>query len=286
MPNSRHLPRQSGRNARFEGPEIQRLSRHTPIYIWSQSCDTNNMKPTIESFPARFAWSVLLLILFTGPAARAAKVPIVASDRSREVAFARYITSYGERDAFANSGPVGVLIEASLPKLYKEAALVAIRMHGEHGGPALQVLQMAGDATVTAEVIERYLAIQQQLDLLPHSSVIIAPSNYNFHFAGEVKTGDTLAYIYDIAPKKKRPGLVSGQLWIDSGTGHEVMLSGHMLDPAAASGRVGFVRDTKLINGSACGRITHVTFEIPLLGRAEVSITEVNLTPAILSEPQ
>jgi len=40
------------------------------------------------------------------------------------------------------------------------------------------------------------------------------------------------------------------------------------------------------MNGTACGRITHVTFDVPLLGRAEVSITEIDLTTAILSQQQ
>jgi hypothetical protein len=244
------------------------------------------MKPSFDSSPARHASSILLLMLLAGAAAQAAKVPTVASDPSQAVAIARYLEAHGEHDALASSAPLGVFIQASLPKLYKEATLVAVRSQGENGGRVLHVLRVAGDDTVSAEVIERYLALRQQLDLLPTPSLKIAPSNYNFHFAGEVMNDGSLAYIYDITPRKKRPGLVSGQIWIDSSTGNEVMLSGQMLDPTASTGRIEFVRDTKLMNGTACGRITHVTFDVPLLGRAEVSITEIDLTPAILSQQQ
>ena len=73
---------------------------------------------------------------------------------------------------------------------------------------------------------------------------------------------------------------------MDSSTGNEVMLSGHMTDPTATNGRIEFVRDTKLMNGSAYARVTHVAFTIPLLGRAEVSVTEVPLTPELISQRQ
>jgi len=87
-------------------------------------------------------------MLLAGSAAQAAKVPNVASDPSQAVALARYIEAHGERDALASSAPVGVLIEASLPKLYKEAALLALRTQGENGGRVLRVLKIAGDDTV------------------------------------------------------------------------------------------------------------------------------------------
>jgi hypothetical protein len=45
------------------------------------------------------------------------------------VAFARYIASIHERNPFTESGPVAVEIQASLPGLYKESRVLAIRRH-------------------------------------------------------------------------------------------------------------------------------------------------------------
>ena len=101
-----------------------------------------------------------------------------------------------------------------------------------------------------------------------------------------MRTGGAAAYIYDITPKKNRLGLVLGQLWMDSSTGNEVMLSGSMTDPTSTSGRIEFVRDTKLMNGAVYARVTHVTLMIPLLGRAEVSVTEVPLLAEIIPDRQ
>jgi hypothetical protein len=190
------------------------------------------------------------------------------------MAFARYVVSQ-ERDPFPKSGPVLTLIEASLPELYKSAALVAVRGPAENARSELQVLQLAGDETVAAEVIDRYFTLRQKLDQLPMASIAVMPANYKFHFGGEVRTGGGAAYIYDVTPKKKRPGLVSGQLWIDAATGRELLLSGHLSDIPATAGLVDVVRETTLMNGSPIARVTHVAFTIPRLGRAELAITEM-----------
>jgi hypothetical protein len=162
--------------------------------------------------------------------------------------------------------------------------LLAVRRQGEDNRSELHVVQIAGDGTVTDEVIERYFALRQEVDILPLSSVAIAPSNNKFHYAGEVRTGGAAAYVYDITPKKSRPGLLQGKIWMDARTGDEVMLSGRLMDLPASGGRVNVVRDTKLMNGCAFGRITHVSFTVPLLGRAEVVITEVVLIPEVATQ--
>jgi hypothetical protein len=192
------------------------------------------------------------------------------------MAFAQYVVSQ-ERDPFPKSGPVMILIEASLPELYKSAALVAVRGPAENEPGEPHVLQFAGDGTVAAEVIDRYFALRQRIDRLPLASIAVTPANYKFHFGGDVKTGGGAAYIYDVTAKKKGPGLVSGQLWMDAATGRELLLSGHLSDLPLTAGPVDVVRDTTLMNGSAILRVTHVAFTIPRLGRAELVVTEMVL---------
>jgi len=237
----------------------------------------------ISSLALRHTWSIFLPILFLGSNAQAASLIVQTCCSSRETAFAQYITLQAQREPLANSKPTGVVIEASLPELYKSATLYGVRMQGENEDKNLMVVQIAGDGTVAEEVIERYLRLQGLFDALPLSSVAVTPANYKFQFAGEVKTGGSAAYMYNITPKKNRPGLLAGQVWMDSGSGHEVMLTGHLVDLPAFAGFVNVVRDTKLVEGSAFARVTHVTFSIPQLGRAEVVTTEV---PLALELPQ
>ena len=217
---------------------------------------------------------LLLLIATNGPADPSMRVV----GPPQNLAFARYIALLQKRNPFTESGPVLVFIEACLPKLYKEADLLAIRELGENERSQYRVLQGEGDGTVTEEVIGRYFALQKQMEKLPVSSILITPANYKFRFAGEVKTGGKSAYIYKIFPRKSRPGVITGQLWIDSDTGAEVMLTGRVIN-VSSIGRVDVVRDTKFLNGSAYARFTHLTFTVPQLGRSELVIKEYLVSP-------
>jgi hypothetical protein len=210
---------------------------------------------------------------------------------SAGLAFARYVASIQERNPFTESGPVAVEIEALLPGLYKETRFIAIRETGDSERSEYRVLQIEGDAIVAQEVIAPYLRVQKQLENLPLSSVAITPANYKFRYRGEVGTGSAAAYVYQITPKKKRDGLIQGQLWIDSAAGAAILQSGRFVKtPYPFLGRMNVVRDTELLDGSPRIRVTHVTMETPHAGRGELTITEIPLTraaeePGLKSEP-
>jgi hypothetical protein len=217
--------------------------------------------------------------------APAESVSTVGPTSSAGLAFARYIASIQERNPFTDSGPVGVEIEASLPSLYKETRLVAIRDMDKSERSEYRVLQIEGDAIVAQEVVARYLALQELLENLPVSSVEITPANYKFQYKGEIGTGGALAYVYKITPKKKRDGLIQGQLWIDSVTGAAILQSGRFVKtPSPFLGKVEVVRDTAIRDGSPRVRITHMTIETPRVGHGELMITEIPLT-SIKEEP-
>jgi len=117
-----------------------------------------------------------LLILSLMPNARAAGI-VVLNESSQSLAFARYIASLQNRDPFERAGPVALSIEASLPGLYRDASLLAIRNRGENGRSEYYVLALEGDGTVLSEAIRRYLEIEQQTDSIPAPSVTITPAN-------------------------------------------------------------------------------------------------------------
>lgn len=194
------------------------------------------------------------------------------------LAFARYISSVQQPNAFTESGPVAVVIQASLPGLYKQSAVLAVRLPGESGLSQYQVLQIIGDATVVDEVIVPYVSAQQQVEDRLAMSAPITPANYKFTYVGEVGSGDNAAFMFRIAPKKKRGRLIAGQLWIDAATGMAVLQAGTLVRPPTSGiRRVELVRDTKLLGGNPCTRVTHVAIETPRLGRGELTITEYRL---------
>jgi hypothetical protein len=219
-----------------------------------------------------------LLIPINAPAETST---MIGPASSAGLAFARYIASIQERDPFTESGPVAVEIEASLPGLYKETRLLAIRQTGESERSEYRVLEIEGDAIVAQEVIARYLVVEAQLTDLPPSSVAITPVNYKFKYKGEIGTGSSLAYVYWITPRKKRDGLLQGQLWIDSETGAAILQAGRLVKShASLPGNIEVVRNTQLLDGNLRIRSTHVTIETRA-GRGELTITEIPLSAPV-----
>src|SRR5207237_5361573 len=110
-------------------------------------------------------------------------------------------------------------IAASLPKLSKTGRLQAIRRLVPFGRPQYEVVQSEGDRTVRQQVIARYLSADAQALSLPASSVAVSQANYKFRFLGAIGSERSLTYVYRITPKKKRVGLIQGELWVDAATG-------------------------------------------------------------------
>lgn len=188
--------------------------------------------------------------------------------------FGRYLASIQEGDPFTESGLVDVTIEASLPNLAEYGSLVAIRRTAAEGSQ-YQVIKLDGGSTVKQQVIARYLDAEEQAARLPRSSVAVTPANYKFHCTGSTVANGAAAYVFQISPRKKRAGLIEGQIWIDSATGIVVHQAGRLVKrPSIFTRQVRVERDTSLRDGVPHTRLTHVVVETRLVGRAELTITE------------
>jgi hypothetical protein len=199
--------------------------------------------------------------------------PAVAEDTEEASrAFGRYLAA-AER---VNTWSVETIeIEASLPKLNKRGRLRAIRRVTPAGEADYQVLEIAGDRIVRQQVIERYLSAQMTAAEIPVASVAITPANYDFRYRGAVKTGDAVAFVFQIKPRKKRLGLMSGELWLDAKTGAAVRQSGYLVkSPSLFVKRVGFTRETVLSDGVAQKLLTHLSVDTRLVGLADLIVTE------------
>jgi hypothetical protein len=227
------------------------------------------MKFATDAPPAR--WIVLVLAVLITPNSPAESNTVTAAPSAQNLAFVRYIGSLEGQDPLSAGKPVGVLVQATLPGLYKEAEMMAVRGTDESGRAAYNVLYLGGDGTVLNEVVTRYFELEQKLGDLPAPAVRISPANYKFHFRGSAKNEGAGAYIYDIVPRKNRCGLIKGQLWIDAEAGAEVLVTGRLVD---GNRSIDVVRETTLFQGAPFARMTHLSFTIPILGRGELSIIE------------
>jgi len=217
----------------------------------------------------------LVLLMPASVSAQRLPIPIVQSTTDESTAFARYIAWLHAPDPFTESGPVALAITASLPGLNKQGSLLAIREVGESERSEYGILGLEGDAIVLKRVIAPYLVAERHAEDLPLSSVLITPRNYRFRYVGVADTGDSAAYIFRITPKKRRVGLIRGQLWIDSVTGAPVLVTGQLLKTATDStSGINVVREITFVDGRPFVRTTHVSIETRPVGRADLTIIE------------
>jgi len=135
---------------------------------------------------------------------------MLAPDNPGARAFGKYVDSLHKRDPFTASGPIGLLIEASVPALRQNSRMVAIREIGESERTEYTVLANVGDPGPTREVIMPFLDEQRQIEDLPLSSLMITPANYKFRYLGEGVIDGLDAAVFRIVPKRKSKGLIRG----------------------------------------------------------------------------
>ena len=226
----------------------------------------------VPSFRSALLPLVFVLAALLVSAARAADAPIVESNSPAGMAFARYVAGLEQENPW---GLETVEIEASLPKLEKRGRLRAIRRLVPFGKPEYDVIEIAGDQTVRQQVIIRYLSAEVRAAALPASAVALTLANYKFHYKSPVKVGDTVAYVFLITPREKREGLIKGELWLDGETGAPVYQRGYLVKkPSIFVKRVDIARETTLRDGIADTRVTHLSVDTRLVGRAELTIQE------------
>lgn len=192
-----------------------------------------------------------------------------------KVVLARYTAALERSSGAPDCRDVAVDIEASLPKLSQHGRLQAIRRWVLPGKPEYSALRIEGDRTVRQQVIARYLTAEQQASSMPSAAVAVTAANYKFHYVGVIGSAAAPTYIFQISPRRKRAGLIQGELWIDGASGLAVRKTGRLVKtPSVFLRRVNVVQDTDLLDDAPSLRITHLEIDTRLAGRAELTIRE------------
>jgi hypothetical protein len=135
------------------------------------------------------------------------------------------------------------------------------------------VIHLDGDATVKQQVIARYLNAEKQAAAIPASSLALTAANYKFRYVGS--SSGAPVYVFHITPRKKRSGLINGELWIDGATGLLIHEAGYLVKrPSIFIRHFKIVRDVKLQDGAPYLRTTQIEIDARFVGRAELTITE------------
>jgi hypothetical protein len=210
---------------------------------------------------ALVALSLTVTLLFP-PTASAAE----EASRESNAVLERYGAGLSEKNGLDRL-PASVEIEASVPRLDKQAHVEAIRRWTE-GRRKYQFVSVEGDSFVRNEMIARYFAIDTEAAPM---AAPITKSNYKFRFVA--MEGDS--YVYQITPRKKRQGMIQGELWIDRETGLVTHLAGRLVkNPSIILRHVDIRQEMEIRGGAVYARETHLNMDTRFTGRAELTIRE------------
>jgi hypothetical protein len=170
-----------------------------------------------------------------------------------------------------------VEIAGSIPKLKKQGRLNGLRHITALGRITYDALRFQGDDTVKKNVIAKYLQAEEQSQQDP--SLAVTPDNYRFKYKGRSQLDGREAHVFQVSPKKKRPGLYRGELWVDAETSLRVQESGFLVKtPSIVLRKVHFVRTYKIRDGMSAPVRMESVADTWLVGKTELTIDYTNFS--------
>jgi hypothetical protein len=173
-----------------------------------------------------------------------------------------------------------VEIEASVPQLKQHGKLRALRRISKLGIITYRVLGFQGDNTVKKDVIARYMQAEQQSQGNP--KLTLSPANYKFKLKGRKQLGGSEAYVFSVAPLKKRAGLFKGELWLDSGSFLPVLEKGRLVkNPSIFFRKVDFERAFAIQNGASVPAHMTSTIDTRIVGKVELDVNYTSVADGV-----
>jgi len=190
-----------------------------------------------------------------------------------------YCAATRDQELSVQNATMDVDIEASLPKLKKHGRLHALRRISALGRITYEHLFFEGDGTIKNQVIARYLTAEIEAQKNQAPSLAVTPANYKFKYRGKSDLDGREAYVFQVAPRKKRVGLYKGELWIDQATYLRVEETGYLVkSPSIFLKRVAFTRTYEIRDGISVPRQVQSVVETRLVGEADLTIDFSNFS--------
>ena len=184
----------------------------------------------------------------------------VTVERGKIKEFARAIGEYGSV----------VLIGGNIPIWVNEGM-------AEYFGEGL----FTGDGFVKNNIITRLL--QSEVDHVQKddaSLTALTPANYKFSCKGTTQLEGRLVHVYQLKPRKKRPNLFKGRIYLDAHTGSLVRAEGTVVkSPSFFIKKIDFVQDYTDVGPFTLPAHIHSEAVTRIVGRAVVDIYHHDYQP-------
>lgn len=177
------------------------------------------------------------------------------------------------------------VIRAELPRSSQHGELELERHYSLPRTLTFKALHFVGDGFVKTNVIARLL--QSEVDHVQKDDptlTAIRPENYKFSHKGTTQIAGQMVHVYQIKPRKKRPGLFKGHIYLDVTTGSLVRAEGRVVkSPSIFVNKIDFVQDYAEVNGFTLPARIHTEAKAALVGRTVVDIVNSDCQPVLLS---
>jgi hypothetical protein len=200
---------------------------------------------------------------------------------SPDLALATYQRHAAQQAHDLGGYSAATVVRAELPGSSQKGEFYLERYFRAPRSLTFKSLRYMGDAFVKTNVIARLL--QSEVDHVekddPTGTAIVA-ENYRISHKSTSESGEHTVHVYQVKPRKKRPGLFKGHIELDARTGSLVRASGQVVkSPSVFVSRIEFVQEFADVNGFTLPVHLHTEAKARLIGKTVVDIENRDYQP-------
>jgi hypothetical protein len=173
------------------------------------------------------------------------------------------------------------LIRAELPDTAQRGEFELQRRFEAPHSLQFTALHYAGDSFVKTNVITRLL--QSEVDHVKQDDgalTALSNQNYKFSYKGSSEVNGRLVHVFQLKPRKKRPGLFKGRMYLDAHTGSLVRIEGSVVkSPSFFVKKIDFVQDYEDVGNFTFPTHIHSNALARVIGRTVVDIFHRDYQP-------
>jgi hypothetical protein len=228
-------------------------------------------------------------IASTPPAAETPLVaPVVLPRMAPELALSAYQQRLARQNLLLTGYSASTRIAAELPDTSQRGEFELKRRYIAPNQLKFTPVKFSGDGFVKSNVITRLL--QSEVDHVSRgtgSQTAIVDANYKFNYKGVEALDGQLVHVFQVKPRKKRPGLFKGRIYLDVFTGSLRRAEGTLVKtPSFFVKKIEFVQDYADVGEFTFPAHVHSLAKTRLIGRAVVDVVnrDFELDPSAVAQ--
>lgn len=167
------------------------------------------------------------------------------------------------------------VVEADIPTTGQKGRFELRRSFLAPKSLAYGAVKFVGDTFVKTNIIVKLLESEvQHVEKGEGATTAITAENYKFSYKGPQEINGRPAYEFHVKPRKKRPGLFKGKIFLEATTGHILRAEGTLVkSPSVMVKKVEFIQDYEEVAGFSLPAHMHSIANTRVFGKAIVDIS-------------